>query len=439
MSTRNPVRINRNDFTNSGKFVTLIETAGTVFNDGYSIELIKDASGSLRFLDSKCAESQPWIMYAGQIFVPPGPSLLVLTALTFASGRADYGETANLFAQIFRLFIDCGLSEHYAQACAYFAFASWFPEFLPVAPCLIFTGSEAQARTILRLLAALTRLALPLAEINIDTFDCVTKNLQPTLLISYVDPKMSRVLLASNHPHAYLSKKRRLIDLFCVKAVYWGPTLVGVGGDAILNVHCVPSSKSLPVLNSAILEQIAAKFHSMFLDYRFKNIAKVQNADFDAPTLPSPFRTMAQSLGSCIVDDPELQTGIIPVLETQRAALGQSRLLDLNYIVIEALLARCHSEIGPIRVGVSELATTATTFLTDHGETAALESKRMGGYLRQLGFRPERDSKGFSIDLTADVRRLTHRLARERQVLDSEHLSSGCSDCSGEQSAGVCT
>jgi hypothetical protein len=103
------------------------------------------------------------------------------------------------------------------------------------------------------------------------------------------------------------------------------------------------------------------------------------------------------------------------------------------------LLARCHSEIGPTRVGVSELAATATTFLTDHGESAALESKRMGGYLRQLGFRPERDSKGFSIHLRADVRRLTHRLARDRQILDSEHLSLGCPDCSGEQSVGVCT
>lgn len=437
MSTRNPVRINRNDFVNAGKFVTLIETAGTVFPDGYSIELIKDATGSLRFLDSKCAESQPWITYAGQIFVPPGPSLLVLTALTFASGRTDYGKTTDLFAQTFFLFMDCGLSEHYAQACAYFTFASWFPEFLPVAPCLILTGSEAQARTILRLLAALTRLALPLAEINIDTFDGVTKNLQPTLLISYVDPKMRRVLLASNHPHAYLSKKKGLIDLFCVKAVYWGPTLVGVGGDEILSVHCVPSNDRLPVFNTAIFDQIAADFQSMFLDYRFKNIMKVRGSDFDALTLPSPFRTMAQSLAACIVGDPELQTGIIPLLESQRAALGQSRLLDLNCIVIEALLATCHSEIGPHRVGVSELAATAASLLTDYGETAALEPKRVGNYLRQLGFRPERDSRGFYICLTADVRRLTHTLARDRQVLDSEHFSPACPDCPGEQSGGA--
>jgi len=390
-------------------------------------------------LDSKCAEPQLRINYAGQVFVPPDLSLSVLTAVTFASGRTDYGETLDLFAQIFFLFINCGLSEDYAQVCAYFVFASWFPEFLPVAPCLILTGSEPEARTILRLLAALVRLALPLAEINIDAFDCDTRNLRPTLLISRVDPKMWKLLSASNHPHAFLPRKKELIDLFRAKAAYLGPTLVGVGDDAILNVHCVPSDERLPVFNTAILEQIAADFQPMLLDYRFKNIAKVRRADFDAPTLPTPFRTMAQALGACIVDDPDLQTGIVKLLESQRAALAPSRLLDLNCVVIETLLARCHSEIGPTRVGVSELAATANTFLTDHGETASLESKRTSGYLRQLGFRPERDSKGFSIHLTADVRRLTHILARDRQILDSEHLSLGCPDCSGEQSVGVCT
>jgi len=190
------------------EFVTLVETAGTAFSDGYSIELIEDANGSLSFLDSKCVEPQQRIKHAGQVFVPPDLAHSVLTALTFARGRTDYGETADLFAQMFGLFIDRGISEDYALACVYFVFASWFPEFLPVAPCLILTGSEAEARTILRLLAALVRFALPLAEINIDTFDCVTRNLQPTLLISCIDPKIWRMLFASNHPRAFLPRKK---------------------------------------------------------------------------------------------------------------------------------------------------------------------------------------------------------------------------------------
>jgi hypothetical protein len=332
------------------------------------------------------------------------------------------------------LFIDQGLTEDNAFACVYFIFSTWFSEFLPLAPCLILTGAETEARIILRLLAALVRLSLPLAEISIEVFECVTVNLQVTLLIDRVNPIMWELLAASNRPHAHLVRKKKLIDLFCAKAAYGGPSLLGAGDDSVI-VHCTPSCDAPPALNNAILEQIAAEFQPMLLDYRVRNSAKVLGSDFDARTVPTRFRTMAQALASCIVDDPELQAGIVRLLERQSAAMRPSRLLDLSCVVLEALLARCHGEIGPVRVGVRELASTANTLLADHGETTVLESKRTGGYLRQLGFCPERDSKGYSVHLTADVRRLTHTLARDRQFLNLEHVSPACPDCLGEQSA----
>lgn len=67
--------------------------------------------------------------------------------------------------------------------------------------------------------------------------------------------------------------------------------------------------------------------------------------------------------------------------------------------------------------------------MADRGETTVFESKRMGSHLRLLGFRAERDSKGFAIHLTADVRRLVHRLARDYQVGDSEQTVPGCPQC----------
>ena len=70
------------------------------------------------------------------------------------------------------------------------------------------------------------------------------------------------------------------------------------------------------------------------------------------PTFLTPLRMMARGLGACIVDAPHLQTDLVRLLESQRTLLQASRLLDLSCIAIEALLARCHSENGPGRVGV---------------------------------------------------------------------------------------
>ena len=50
MSTRNRVRRNVKKFIVSlMEFVALVETGGIAFDDGYSIELIRDADGALSF------------------------------------------------------------------------------------------------------------------------------------------------------------------------------------------------------------------------------------------------------------------------------------------------------------------------------------------------------------------------------------------------------
>src|SRR5690349_20471694 len=125
----------------------------------------------------------------------------MLEALTSPGRSSDYGLTVDIFSQISNLFVDCGLSEDSAQMLTYFVLASWFPESLPVAPCLILTGAEVEARVFLQLLTSLASYALPLAEININVFDCLPIHIQPTFLISRVDPSMWRALYAADPPH----------------------------------------------------------------------------------------------------------------------------------------------------------------------------------------------------------------------------------------------
>ena len=433
MSTRNCVRRKLKDFVASAtEYVALVETGGLALSDGYSFELIKDDVGSLSFLDSKSAKSQQRINHAGQEFVPPELTPSVLEALTLPSRRTDCGSTEDLFSQIFGLFVQYGLSEDAAQVCTYFVIATWFPESLPVAPCLILTGAESEARVILQLLSCFARHALPLAEINEEVFDCLPMHLQPTLLISCVDASMWQVVSASNHPHAYFPMKGRLIDMHCAKAVFAGSSWIGLGDEAFLNVHCSPNGGRLPVINSARLDKIAADLQPKLLDYRFKYVTQVRETDFDAPTLPTPLRLVARAWGGCIVDAPLFQVDIIRLLESQGELLESSRTLDPRFLAIEALLVRCHDENGPIRIGVNEVAETAASIMNDRGETAAFESKRMGTLLRQFGLCPKRDRKGYAIHLTGDVRRLIHKLARDHQIEDLEQALPGCPECAEE-------
>jgi hypothetical protein len=415
-------------------FEDLVETGGIAFPDGHCIELIKDDVGSLTFFDSKSKEFLDRIDLAGQTYVPPTLAPSMLEALTVPTKRTDCGSTVEMFAQIRNFFLDCGVSEDAAQASTYFALATWFPEFLPVAPFLVITGPESEARVFLQLLTGIVRHALPLAEINVATFHRLPMHLQPTLLIGYVHPSMWRVFSQSNYPQTLLPDKNGLTDLYSAKAAYAGSVLGGVAGDAILNISC-PYGGKLPAINGATKERVAADFQPKLLDYRLKHVVKVREADFDAPTLPTPLRMLARALGSCIVGAPELQAGIARLLESQGDVLRANHLIDLNCVAIEAMLAHCHGEDGPTRVGVSEIATTATAILADRGETTALESKRIGSHLRLLGFRAKRDGKGFAIHLTADVRRLIHRLARDHRVGDSEQGVPGCPDCTELMSA----
>src|SRR6476619_6047637 len=102
MSTRNRVRRNVKKFIVSlTEFVALVETGGIAFDEGYSIELIRDADGALSFLDSISAKSQQRINHGGQEFVPPDLAPSLLEALTLPERRADYGLTVDLFSQVF--------------------------------------------------------------------------------------------------------------------------------------------------------------------------------------------------------------------------------------------------------------------------------------------------------------------------------------------------
>src|ERR1700681_2801245 len=118
--------------------------------------------------------------------------------MTLPVGRAPSGSTADLFKEIHDMFVAHGILDQAAKLLAYFAVSTWFPEFLPVAPSLVITGSQAESRILLDLLACVVRHAFPLAELSVAAFRCLRMIVQPTLLISHVPPNSWKLLSASS-------------------------------------------------------------------------------------------------------------------------------------------------------------------------------------------------------------------------------------------------
>ena len=133
---------------------------------------------------------------------------------------------------------------------------------------------------------------------------------------------------------------------------------------------------------------------------------KVREFEFDLPQFGSAIRILARVLGTCIVDAPDLQAGLVPLLEQHEERIRGERWVDLRCVVIEALLFHCHSGQKD-RVHVGEIADVTSIILKGCGETPPLRPKLIqlaGGILRDLEFSLKHDSKGYAIRLTDSVR-----------------------------------
>jgi hypothetical protein len=148
-----------------------------------------------------------------------------------------------------------------------------------VAPCLVLTGTESEAHSVLQLLGCVVRHALPLTEISMATFRSISLQIQPTMLIGYVRPSMRRLLSASSH-RTYVPTKSGLIDPSCPKTAYAGTTSWGIAGDCMLTIDCTLNCRKLPIIRDARLESIASEFQPKLLDYRFKHARYVQVGDY---------------------------------------------------------------------------------------------------------------------------------------------------------------
>ena len=161
-------------------------------------------------------------------------------------------------------------------------------------------------------------------------------------------------------------------------------------------------------------------------------------SQFDAPELTSPAREIARTLGSCVVDDADLQARVIPLLQEHDDEHRADSSLTMHAIVVEAGLFLCH-ENKRESAYVGEVTTISNGILKGRGETLELEPRTVGHILRAMGLHTKRlGEAGRGIFFLKETRRRIHRLAWSYGVRSVQNGGIvGCPLCSEAQSESI--
>lgn len=415
---------------------SIVRTAGEALEDGTLLELLSPQPRSTQ-LALLCRQGKrSWtgrrIRLGSRLYTPADIPESVLRQMCLPAKPASCRSARALFDALVQNFRDTlRLPTREAQVSAYFDISTTFVDCLRIAPCLtVFAAETGDALQYLQVLGASSRHALTLADLQSGGVSQLPRGLYPTLLFcqSAFSSAAVRSLLASQHRGFGVLQRAGIADLYCAKAMIVDEgTPEDLAAMPCAQIYLAPD-RDLPVVSDAALKKIAMTFQPRLLDYRLKNHVAVRNSTFDVPQFEGPIREMARAFGACIVDDPELQAGVVAVLRAEDEATRGARWIKPDSLVVEALMVVCH-EPGRTSVYVGDLTKVLNGILAGRQETVELESRRVGQILRSLNLVGGRDAKGYGFLLLNEVRRRIHALARRLDVPQLRENVERCDYC----------
>ena len=396
----------------------MMPTGGKIFSDGSVLELIQVPNGKLNLLcwDGKSAKIAGQFVRGDETFVPPRADPAILRSLLLPRNIAEYGSTRKLFSEI------SGLISRATQTggavvvpLTFFVFATWLADCLPVAPFVwIVTPPTTTAAPLGQLLGLLCRRAFVVSDISSARFHSLPMDLQPTLLTEIFQPtrRALNLLRASTRHGAFVAAGGKAMDAFCAKIVFAPEPLRDPASAGFpLELVLPPTREYVPPISASEAERIATEYQAKLLRYRLLNRAKVHTPAFDMSQFTVPMQELAYSVAASIADDDELQSEIVPFLKPLDREIRVDRASLLPAIVLEVLLARCHSTTGK-DCPVAELTGDVNTVLRGRGDMLQVSPETVGWTLRALGLHTGFITGGKKgLFLINDVRENIHDLA----------------------------
>jgi hypothetical protein len=334
------------------------------------------------------------------------------------TGPEPYGTTGELFLQIKTTIVEqtC-LSNQASAVLTYWAISTWFLESLPLAPCLVITGSSHEGNGVLQTLKAFCRHPFLMAGVSEASLKNINWNLDPTLLLSEpnLSKRMTALLGSSTSPGYLVGSADSYKDYFCSKAIYLGENLpIHPMPPFCVHVNAAAMSKAGTRYARPLPDAITQSFQNRLLCYRLSNLARVYNSDFDASGLHSDTRAVANALGSCIVDAPDLQTELVSLLAPHSEQCLSDRSNSLEALAVEATLSLCHQ--GKLQIFVRDIAEEVNRICRSRGETLQISAEKVGHTLKKVGLYTRRlgsAGKGLLIERKTQV--LLHEVAAAYQ------------------------
>jgi hypothetical protein len=219
------------------------------------------------------------------------------------------------------------------------------------------------------------------------------------------------------------------LSVCCPKVVYFGMEEVPEAvASATLQITLPPTAAFEQALEDAQLNEIAVEIQGKMLAYRLANFAKIRVSQLEGTNFTNQTHELAANLAACVMGDPELAAGVVPLLKERDEYVRGQRDRELETVTIEAILGVTH-ENKKDRVQVKEIAALANAILRNRGELVEYSPEEVGHRLDLLTLRRTRTAAGMCLILTGPMRRLVHRLARTYEVPSATTVVSGCPDC----------
>ena len=292
-------------------------------------------------------------------------------------GQEPYGTTEELFIRIETVIAEqTNLSDEVSALLTFWVFSTWFREVFSLAPCLVITGWAPDGEAILNTLRSFCYHPLLMAGLTSANLNHLPDFLHTTLLIA--EPNLSKrmaLLLDCSTSRRYQAIWRGdRYDYFGPKAIYLGEDLPT--GSMPRSVHINASDtrggeshRALPLSNA-----MNERFQDQLLKYRATNLHRMSKSDFNASGLPPDANAIANALGECIVDAPDLQANLDSLLMPQaRHEIGE-RMDDLGTAAVSAALHLCHK--GKDKILVGEIAAEVNRIVHSRGERLQLSAEK---------------------------------------------------------------
>jgi hypothetical protein len=309
-------------------------------------------------------------------------------------------ETTELQDQIKRIIVArTNLPDSVCGLLAFWAISTWFQEAFIVNPCLVITGPAHEGTVLLRVLHDLCRNPALLAGFK--RADLKDINGYRTLLISEPNLDNRTAALLGNLTNRGFILLEQGSYLYCSgsRAIYIGedPAVKRIQHSLCVDVTAHPHA-GRPASGQWLPGKIDS-LRNRILGYRDRNLAKVRSLEFNPHDLSPEAHAMANALGSCLIDAPQLQAELAGLFRPQDRQPIADRSDSVEALIAGSALTFCHQ--GKQQVFVKEIATEVNRLLKARGETTQFSPAKVGHRLKKVGLLTRRLSEagnGFILD-----------------------------------------